>query len=126
MVFRYRNARNAIAVWHSRRDAIENEDREILTCRDQQPVGELGHFDVDVPVIESISHFLRENRVQQSKVNDKSCLWIDVAFNSHVAHITMPVKMRTRACAERRLVLLGAPFGPAISVRSRKRDAPRE
>src|SRR6266702_7610677 len=84
-----RNARGSV---ECRGYAFEDVASEIFACWYEFAVGELGHFDVDVAMIEPLSHLSIENAVEYGEVNDESSERIDLAFNSYLARIRMTVK----------------------------------
>src|SRR4051812_48919098 len=82
-------------------DPLENKTREILSGRNELAVTELGHIDVDVPVVKPIPHLRSKNVVENSKIYDEPR---DVVYRSahrNVADIAVAVVVRPRASSER-------------------------
>jgi hypothetical protein len=119
-VIDYHRSRKLIA------QLIENESRKIFAAWNELAVSKLGDVDVDVPVIEPVLHFVRENPVQMSEVDDESSQRIDLSTDRDLAHIGMAVKTLARTKPEHFLILFFAPLGPAIAMGGSERNCPRK
>src|SRR4051812_44772196 len=76
-------------LWELLLHALENETSEVLSGRNELAVTELGHIDIDVPMVEPIPHLRSKNVVENSKIDDESCDIVYRAADRNVADIAM-------------------------------------
>lgn len=112
--------------WQPGAHAIEYEPGEVLTAWNELAVSELGHVDVDVAMVETDPHLVRENTVKLGEVEDETSQRIDLSAERDVANIAVAVKILTRTEPEHFLIFLFAPLRSSIPMGGGERDRSSE
>src|SRR5215831_10610972 len=105
---------------------VVNEPRELLARRDFLAVGELGHVEIHVPMVEARAYLGVQHAVEDGEVDDHPGSRIHVAGHRHFADVAMSVIVLARAETEDARVLLLRPLRAPIAVRGGEGDATSE
>src|SRR5262249_39369494 len=125
-IFGDRHTDDAYRVTKRGLDAIKDKPRELLTCWDELAIGELGNIEVDVTVIEAVSHLRRQHTIDETEIDDHPRLRIDGPRERYVTHVAVAVKALPRARPKDALVTFIRPVRTAVSVRRGEGHPTRE